>query len=126
MVSSKNKKFNSIDEYIAQFPENVGKILEEIRQIIHKEVPDASETISYQMPTFKLNDTFLIYFAGYKNHIGLYPILGEAKEFNKDIAPYKSSKSTVRFSLDKPIPFDIVKKVVRFNLKANIERSKKI
>lgn len=110
------KQFTTIDAYIKAFPEDVQRILEEIRQTIRKTAPRAIETISYGMPTFNLNDTYLVYFAAYKNHIGLYPLpLGN--EALKELAPYQGAKGAVRFPLDEPIPYDLVKKIVKFRLK---------
>lgn len=105
-----------MDEYISSFPEDVQRILEKTRQTIRKAAPEATETISYQIPTFKLNGKYLVYFAGYTKHISLYPI-PSGKEAPKELSPYKSGKGTVRFPIDKPIPFDLVRKIVQFRIK---------
>jgi uncharacterized protein YdhG (YjbR/CyaY superfamily) len=121
-VPTQKQPFTTIDEYINTFPEDVQQILEKIRQTIRKAAPEAVETISYQMPTFKLDGAYLVYFAAYKNHIGFYPLpLGN--EALKALAPYQGAKGAVRFPLDKPIPYDLVKKIVLFRLKEN--RAKK-
>ena len=102
------KPFN-IDEYIAAFPDDVQKKLEQVRSIIKKTTPGAEERISYGIPAFNLNGQWLIYFAGYKKHIGMYPVPGGIKEFEKDFAPYYTSgKGTIQFPLDKPLPLSLI------------------
>jgi uncharacterized protein YdhG (YjbR/CyaY superfamily) len=123
MITPK-KQFKTMDEYIKTFPEDVQRILEKIRQTIQKAVPESVESISYQIPTFKLNGKYLEYFAAYKNHIGLYPIPFGTEAFNKELSPYKAGKGTIRFPLDRPIPYDLVKKIVIFRMKENQEKNK--
>jgi uncharacterized protein YdhG (YjbR/CyaY superfamily) len=118
------KQFKTIDEYIKTFPEDVQKLLEKIRETIRKAAPEAVETISYQMPTFNLEGKYLIYFAAWKNHIGFYPIPAGDKAFQKELSPYKGAKSSVRFPIDKPIPYDLVKKLVMFRIKENQGKKK--
>jgi uncharacterized protein YdhG (YjbR/CyaY superfamily) len=113
----------NIDEYIAGFPHDVQEILEKIRTTIRKAAPDADETISYQMPTFTLKGKYLVYFAAYKKHIGLYPAPRGDAEFNEELSVYKAGKGTVRFPLDKPIPFYLISKIVKFRAKENLERA---
>jgi uncharacterized protein YdhG (YjbR/CyaY superfamily) len=120
---TQKKKFTTMDEYITTFPEDVQGVLEKIRQTIRKTVPAADETISYQIPTFKLDGKYLVYFAGYKNHVSLYPI-PSGKEILKELAPYKAGKGTVRFPLDEPIPYDLVKKIVTFRLSESQDTKK--
>lgn len=113
------KGFKNIDEYIATFPNNVQIILQELRQAIKDAAPEAKEAISYQMPTYKLNGN-LVHFAAWKNHIGFYPGGPSAIEaFKKELSPFKQSKGTIQFPTDKPIPFDLVKKIVKFRVKEN-------
>jgi uncharacterized protein YdhG (YjbR/CyaY superfamily) len=100
----------NIDEYIATFPDDVQKILERIRATIQKAAPDAQEAIKYQIPTFTLNGN-LIHFAAYKNHIGLYPAPRVAEQFKKELAAYEGGK------LDKPIPYDLITRIVKFRVK---------
>lgn len=117
--------FQSVDKYIATFPKNVQIILEEVKQAIKEVIPGAEELISYQIPAFKLNGSYIIYFAGWKNHISLYPVTDEIKEkFKKDISSYKTSKGTLQFPLDKPMPLALIKKIVKHKLKDNLERIK--
>ena len=115
------KQFKTIDEYIKTFPKDVQAILEKMRQTIRKAAPEAVETISYQMPTFKLNGRGLVYFAGFKNHVGFYPIPSGIAAFEKELSPYKQGKGSVQFPLDKPVPYDLVRKIVIFRMKQNLE-----
>lgn len=117
MLDSK-KSFKTVDEYIQSFPKDVAERLEQIRQTVKKAAPDAQEVISYNMPLFKQNGR-LVYFAGYKNHIGFYPMTGAIKKFNKEISVYKWSKGSVQFPNDKPIPYDLIKKMIEFRVKEN-------
>jgi uncharacterized protein YdhG (YjbR/CyaY superfamily) len=112
----------TIDEYIAGFPGDVQEILQQIRQTIRDVAPDAQEKISYQMPTFTLNGN-LIHFAAFKNHIGLYPTPTGIEEFEKELSVYERGKGSVRFPLDKPIPFDLISRIVKFRVKENLARA---
>ena len=106
------KRFTTIDEYIATFPQDTQAILEKVRQSIHKAAPDAVETISYDMPTFDLNGKHLVFFAGWKHHISLYPTPAGDEAFQEKLSRYKRVKSTVQFPLDKPVPYDLVEQIV--------------
>jgi uncharacterized protein YdhG (YjbR/CyaY superfamily) len=112
------KQFKTIDEYIKTFPEDVQRILEKMRQTIAEAAPGAIETISYQMPTFKLNGN-LVHFAAYKNHIGFYPAPSGIEAFKKELSLYKGAKGSVQFPIDKQVPYDLVKKIVIFRVKEN-------
>ena len=112
-----------IDEYIAMFPKDVQKILENLRQVIRETAPDAEETIDYGIPTFKLNGN-LVHFAAFKNHIGFYPTPSGIDAFKKELSPYKQSKGTVQFPLDKPIPVVLVKEIVKFRIKESASEKK--
>lgn len=116
--------FKTIDDYIRTFPEDVQSILEKMRQTIRKAAPDAEEAISYQMPTFKLNDKNLVFFAAYKNHIGFYPIPAGIKTFKKELSPYKQGKGSIQFPIDMPIPYTLVRKIVMFRKKQNLNRKR--
>ena len=116
------KEIQSINEYIATFPKNVQSILQELRQAIREAAPDAKEAISYQMPAFKLNGN-LVWFAAYKNHIGFYPKASAIEAFKEKLSPYETSKGTVKFPINKPIPLDLIKEMVRFRVKENLNRS---
>jgi uncharacterized protein YdhG (YjbR/CyaY superfamily) len=108
-----NEQYKNIDDYIKDFPEDIGAILQQMRQTIHEAAPEAAEAISYQMPTFKLNGN-LVHFAASKNHIGFYPTPSGIERFKAELSSYKTSKGAVQFPLDKPIPYDLVKKIVVF------------
>ncbi len=110
--------FKNIDEYIASFPKNIQAILEGLRQAIREAAPEAEETISYQMPAFKQNG-ILVYFAAFKNHIGFFPTASGVEAFKPKLSAYKTSKGTIQFPLDKPMPLDLVKEIVRFRVKQN-------
>jgi uncharacterized protein YdhG (YjbR/CyaY superfamily) len=112
------KGFKTIDEYITAFPENVQSILQELRRVISETAPEAKETIDYGIPTFKLNGN-LVHYAAFKNHIGFYPTPSAIESFKKELASFKQAKGSVQFPLDKPIPFDLVKKIVEFRVKQN-------
>ncbi|HXY74310.1 MAG TPA: DUF1801 domain-containing protein [Dehalococcoidales bacterium] len=118
------KHYKTIDDYIAASPENTRAMLEKIRQIIRENAPNAEETISYRMPSFKLNGN-LVYFAAFKNHIGFYPVPSGIEAFRDELAPFIAGKGTLQFPLDKPIPYDIIKKVVVFRVKENLAKAKK-
>jgi uncharacterized protein YdhG (YjbR/CyaY superfamily) len=107
----------SIDEYIAGFPEDTQKVLQAIRVTIKQTVPEAEESISYAMPTFTFGRNYLVYFAAFKNHIGLYPAPTGDEVFEKELSLYKSGKGTVQFPLNKPVPLDLVVKIVELRLK---------
>ncbi len=113
-----------MDEYIETFPKNVQIILEKMRQTIKKAAPEAVEAISYKMPTFKLNGKNLVHFAAFKNHIGFYPIPSGIEAFKEELSLYKQGKGSVQFPMDKPIPYDLVKKIVDYRAKENLEKIK--
>ncbi|MCE7066738.1 iron chaperone [Dyadobacter sp. CY326] len=111
-------KPKTIDEYIAMFPADVQQILEEIRKTVKRLAPDAEETISYDMPTFNLNGTYLIYFAAWKKHVAFYPVSPKLADWlSEDLSGYKGTKGSVHFPLNKPIPMDLVEKIVEWRLK---------
>jgi uncharacterized protein YdhG (YjbR/CyaY superfamily) len=115
------KEVNDIDRYIAGFPENTRNMLEQLRHTIKQNAPDAEEVISYQMPAYKQNG-ILLYFAAYKNHIGFYPMAQAIEVFRAELSSFKLSKGTIQFPLDKPLPLELITKIVKFRV---IERSKK-
>ena len=116
-MNTDQKAPNTIDEYIASFPQDVQDLLEQIRATIKEAAPEAKETISYNMPGFTLNGHYLVYFAAYKKHIGMYPVPTGDAEFNAALSTYVAGKGTVRFPFDKPIPFDLIGKIVKFRAK---------
>jgi uncharacterized protein YdhG (YjbR/CyaY superfamily) len=124
-MKSKKVTFHSIDEYIGTFPENVQKIMEQLRKTIKEAAPDAGEKISYNMPTFTLNGTYLVYFAGWKNHIAFYGAPRGNSEFKKDLSPYESGAGTLQLPYDKPIPYDLLTEIVKFRADENRKRTGK-
>jgi uncharacterized protein YdhG (YjbR/CyaY superfamily) len=123
-MKSNNTGFGSMDEYIATFPEETQKILEEIRALIKSMVPDAREKISYQIAAFELNGKNLIHFAGWKKHISLYPIPSGTDAFNKEVSQYADGKGTVKFPLDKPMPMKLISRIVKFRMADNLKKTK--
>ena len=123
--SMDNKKpgFNSIDEYIQTFPEDIQKILQEVRATIKAAAPDAEEKISYQMPTFFLKGN-LIHFAAFKNHIGLYPTPSGTEAFKRELSIYQGAKGSVRLPIDKPMPLKLISKIVKFRVAENLKKAK--
>ena len=111
------KKFESIDEYIESFPESVLSVLKKLRATVQEAAPGAVESISYDMPTFKLNGKRLVYFSAWKSHIGFYSIPEGNEAFRKELSPYAGEKGSLKFQLDKPIPYDLVKKIVMLRTK---------
>jgi uncharacterized protein YdhG (YjbR/CyaY superfamily) len=108
-------KFQSVEEYIAVFPENIQTVLQQLRNIIKKAAPQAEEVISYNMPAYKLNG-ILVYFAGYAQHIGFYPTSSGIETFKNEISAYKNSKGAIQFPLGKPLPSALIKKIVLFRV----------
>lgn len=119
-----NIKAQTVDEYIAAFPKDTQKLLEEIRLAIRKAAPEAEETISYAMPTFKLHGN-LIHYAAYKSHIGLYPAPNGIDAFKDELSAYKGAKGSVQFPLNKPMPLDLIGRIVKFRVKENLEKAGK-
>lgn len=113
--------FKSVDEYIKTFPGDIQKILKQIRQTIKEAAPEAEETINYQIPTYKLNGN-LVHFAAFKNHIGFYPTPAGIEKFKTELSKYGSAKGSVQFHLDKPMPLSLIKKIVKYRVKENLEK----
>jgi len=114
--------FNSIDEYITSFPSEVQGTLQQLRKIIRDLVPEATEKISYQMPTFALHGN-LVHFAAYKNHIGFYPAASGIREFEQELSAYKWSKGAVQFPIDKPMPYELISRIILFRAAENMEKA---
>jgi uncharacterized protein YdhG (YjbR/CyaY superfamily) len=123
-TTMKSIKAKNIDEYIAGFPEDIQQILEELRATIKKAAPGAEETISYGIPAFKLNG-MLVWFAAFKNHIGFYPTPTGIEAFKKELSVYNEGKGSVQFPIDKPLPLNLVTKMVKYRAKKNLEKAKK-
>jgi uncharacterized protein YdhG (YjbR/CyaY superfamily) len=119
-----SKRYISVDEYLADQPEETRVLLEELRTIIKKAAPQTTERISYNMPAYDLNG-ILVYFAGYKGHIGFYPTASGIREFQQKIAKFENSKGAIRFPLDKPLPKTLITQIVKFRQKENLEKAKR-
>lgn len=117
-------KFQNIDDYIKEFPPDVQQKLNKVRQVIREAAPEATETISYQMPTFRINGN-LVHFAAFKNHIGFYPTPSGITQFKKELDNYKNAKGSVQFPIDQEIPYDLISKIVKFRIKENLNKRKK-
>lgn len=114
-----------VDAYIKAFPNEVQKIMEHIRAIIKEKAPGVVESIGYGMPAYKTNGKPLVYFAGFKNHIGLYATPTGHAAFKDELSEYKQGKGSVQFPLDKPIPFDLIGRIVEFRVQENLAKAKK-
>jgi uncharacterized protein YdhG (YjbR/CyaY superfamily) len=121
-VENKTGSHASIDEYIALFPKDIQKKLEELRATIKAAAPDAKEKISYQMPTFDLYGN-LVHFAAHKNHIGFYPTPSGIDAFKNELSVYEGAKGSVQFPLDKPLPLKLIRKIVKFRVAENVEKA---
>ncbi len=106
----------SVDEYIARFPPQTQVVLEEMRALVRESAPEATETISYAIPTFDLNGRHLVHFAGYEHHVGLYPAPTGMKAFEEELKPYKQGKGSVQFPLGQPLPRDLISRIVAFRV----------
>jgi uncharacterized protein YdhG (YjbR/CyaY superfamily) len=121
-VGAAKGQFKTIDEYINAFPEAVRSKLQTLRQAIKAEAPEAEESIRYQMPTFKLNGSYLVNFAAWKKHISLYPFSLEMEASMQEASNYNTSgKGTIQFPLDQPLPLPLIRKIVQFRIKENLE-----
>lgn len=118
------KNYKNIDEYIGSFPKDVRKILIKVRETIKKAAPNATEAISYGIPTFKLNGN-LVHFGGYKEHIGFYPAPQGINQFKNELAKYQSGKGTIKFPISDPIPYNLITKVVKFRVEQNTNKGAK-
>ena len=116
--------FRDISLYIRSFPPGVRIILEHLRKIVHENAPGAEEAIRYGMPTFRQNGN-LVHFAAYEHHIGFYPTPSAIAAFEKELAPYKHAKGSVQFPLDQPVPYDLVRRIVKYRVKENLKKGNK-
>jgi len=121
-MKGKQVGFHSIDEYISSFPVEIQKILEELRATIKAAAPDAEEKISYQMPAFALKGV-IVYFAAWKNHIGFYPTSSGTQAFKRELSIYESAKGSIKFPIDRPLPLDLISKIVQFRVAENLRKA---
>lgn len=115
----------TVETYIRNFPEETQRVLLQIRATIRESAPDAEEGIAYKMPAYKLNGKPLVYFAGYKNHIGFYATPTGHEAFASELSVYKQGKGSVQFALNQPIPYDLIRRIVAFRSAENLAKTKK-
>lgn len=123
-MAESTRQFKTMDEYIDTFPERVQRILNELRQTIKETAPEAEETINYGIPTFTLNGN-LVHFAAFENHIGFYPTPSGMEAFKKELSSYKGAKGSVQFPIDQALPLPLIRRIVEFRVKENLERKRK-
>jgi uncharacterized protein YdhG (YjbR/CyaY superfamily) len=116
---------NAVEKYISGFPPEIQEILVKIRKLIKYTAPEADESIAYRMPAYKTGGKPLVYFAAFKNHIGFYATPSGHEQFAEELSAYKQGKGSVQFPIDKPIPYDLIKKIVIFRLNENTEKAGK-
>jgi uncharacterized protein YdhG (YjbR/CyaY superfamily) len=124
-MTMRREQYATIDEYIRDSPTGVREILERMRAVIHEAAPHAEEAIRYGMPTFRLRGRNLVFFAAFQHHIGFYPIPSGIEAFKEELSVYKQGKGSVRFPLDQPVPYDLVKRITLFRV-AEVEKDAKI
>ncbi len=115
------KKFKTIGEYFKAVPKEAKSSIKKIREIVKEEASEAQEVLSYQMPAFKLNKKILIYYAAWKEHIAIYPFPSTIDKL-KELKPYKTSKGTIKFYLDKPLPVGLIRKLIKYRVKENLKK----
>jgi len=115
-------KFKTVDEYFSSFPANIRDILELMRTTIKQETPNAQEVISYNMPAFKANGV-LVYYAAHQGHIGFYPTSSPIEVFKSELSAYKFSKGAIQFPIDKPMPVDLIRRMVKFRVQQDAEKA---
>jgi uncharacterized protein YdhG (YjbR/CyaY superfamily) len=123
-MQKEKTSFTTIEEYILMFPPDIQTTLRQLREVIHEAAPQAEEKISYQMPTFYQNGN-LVHFAANKNHIGFYPAPSGVLSFADALTGYKTSKGAIRFPTGKPLPFDLIRRIVHFRVEENTSSNKK-
>jgi len=123
-MAASRPHFKTMDEYIDSFPEDIQRILNELRQTIKEAAPEAEETINYQIPTFALNGN-LVHFAAFEHHIGFYPTPSGMEAFKKELSQYKGAKGSVQFPIDQPMPLSLIRRIVEYRVKENVERNQK-
>lgn len=114
--------YESIDHYISTFPPEIQTILTQLRKVIREAAPEAKEKISYQMPTYELHGN-LVHFAAFKQHIGFYPAPGGIEEFQEELKEYPQSKGAIRFPLNKPLPYELIGRIVQYRVARNLENA---
>ena len=123
-MAAASRQYKTMDEYINTFPEDVRRILNELRQTIKEVAPEAQETINYQIPTFTLNGN-LVHFAAFQNHIGFYPTPSGMEAFKKELSQYKGAKGSVQFPIDQTLPLSLIRRIVKYRVQENLARKQK-
>jgi uncharacterized protein YdhG (YjbR/CyaY superfamily) len=123
-METKQTAANDVDAYIAGFPAEVQAVLQKVRETIRAAAPGAEETMAYQMPAFRLNGP-LVYFGGFKEHIGFYPTPSGIEAFKEELARYKGAKGSVQFPLDRPIPYELIGRITAFRVQENLAKGKR-
>jgi len=118
-------EYKDIDEYIAFYPQDVQEKLQKIRKLIHEEAPEATEAISYGIPTFKLFGKNLVHFGGFKEHISFFPTSSPFEHFKEELKDYATTNGTIQFPNDKEIPYDLIKKITQFRIQEYLARHSK-
>lgn len=119
LLPMNKRRYKTVDQYVSIFPERIQRILNRMRRAIKSAAPAVEETISYQIPTFKLRGTTIAHFAAYKEHVGFYP--PAPKAFTREVARYAGPKGNLKFPLDEPIPLDLVKRIVNYRIRRLLE-----
>lgn len=114
--------YKSVNEYIKSFPEEIQSLLVKVREVIIQNAPKAQESIAYGMPAYKTNGRPLVYFAGFKNHIGFYATPTGHSEFAKELSGYKQGKGSVQFPIEESIPYELIGRIVAFRVKENEQK----
>jgi uncharacterized protein YdhG (YjbR/CyaY superfamily) len=122
MKTASNTKHKTVDEYLSAIPARAKGILEKLRKTIKQAAPQAEELISYNMPAFKLNG-MLVYYAAYKDHIGFYPTPSGIEAFKKELSDYEGAKGSIRFPINRPVPFDLISRIVKFRVRENLQKA---
>ncbi|MEP7129345.1 MAG: DUF1801 domain-containing protein [Chitinophagales bacterium] len=122
MRSAKSKRSENVDAYISAFPEETQQLLQQLRAIILKAAPVAEEIISYNMPAYRQNSV-LVYFAGYKNHVGFYPTSSPIRVFKDELVKFKTSKGAIQFPIDQRLPSSLINKIVKYRMKEDLLRA---
>ena len=115
-------KYQTVDEYIKSYPKDMQTILESLRATIKKVTPEAVESMSYGMPGYKLNNKPLVYFGGFKKHIGFFPTPNGIKTFEKELSKYKTSKGTAQFPLDQPLPMNLITQIIKYRVSEALKK----
>jgi uncharacterized protein YdhG (YjbR/CyaY superfamily) len=119
------KDFKDINSYIASYPKNVQVILKKLRTTIKKIIPAAEESIAYGIPSFSLNGIYVVHFGGFEKHVSLFPTSEPITAFKKELSKYKTGRGTIQFPLDKPIPYGLISRIIKYSLRNSVDKVRK-